>query len=399
MAFEFDHHQPAYHVPYARRLSFNEITEAFTLADVNYDGRADWLYVFGADLRVALSTGAGTFRAPVTYALGTRFDQLVLNDFNQDGRVDAALSSSASGTVTMLHGKGDGTFAAPLTVPALSSPSSLAAADFNRDGTIDLAIGQVRSITGGILFNRALCLPPNALVATSAASFSLFQLAPESIASIFGANLTTTSQSANTLPLPTQLGGVSLRLRDSRGVERVAPLFFVSPNQINCEIPAGTANGVAVASLFSGTNVIASGTLNINSIAPGLFTANASGEGLATGVVLRVRADNSQVFTPIAALDPTGRYVPVPIDLSNEREQVFLVLFETGIRGRSAPENVKALLNGVELTASFAGPISGLVGLDQLNLLLPRQLAGSGLVRLQLLVDGVASNPVRLVIR
>jgi uncharacterized protein (TIGR03437 family) len=381
-----------------RRLPFNVITDAFTLADVNYDGRADWLYVFGDELRVALSAGDGTFGAPVTYALGSRHTDLLLRDFNQDGKVDAALPSAASSTVTILHGQGDGTFAAPLTVPAFGTPSLLAAADFNRDGAIDLAVGQAGAITGGILFNRALCLPPNALVAASAASFSLFQFAPQSIAAIFGANLTTTTQTANALPLPTQLGGVSLRLRDSLGVERLAPLFFVSPTQVNCEIPAGTASGVVLVSLLNGPNVVASGIVTIGPVAPSLFTATASGAGWAAGVVLRVKADNTQVFTPVALFDPSGRLVPLPIELGDEREQVYLLLFGTGLRGRSAPEHVKAQLNGVELPAAFAGPQGDLAGLDQVNLLLPRSLAGSGAVRLQLIVDGVASNPVGVVI-
>jgi uncharacterized protein (TIGR03437 family) len=47
----------------------------------------------------------------------------------------------------------------------------------------------------------------------------------------------------------------------------------------------------------------------------------------------------------------------------------------------------------------FAGTVPGLVGLDQINLPLPRSLAGSGEVSLTLTVDGRAANPVRISIR
>ena len=72
------------------------------------------------------------------------------------------------------------------------------------------------------------------VASVSAASFAAGgSLAPESIAAAFGANLATDTQTAPSLPLPTQLAGVSVKVRDSAGAERLAPLFFVSPGQIN----------------------------------------------------------------------------------------------------------------------------------------------------------------------
>ncbi|NOT59989.1 MAG: choice-of-anchor D domain-containing protein, partial [Acidobacteria bacterium] len=82
-----------------------------------------------------------------------------------------------------------------------------------------------------------------ALAAVSAASFRGTELASESIASAFGTNLATETAKASTATLPTTLGGTTVRVRDSAGTERLAPLFFVSPGQINFLMPQGTALG------------------------------------------------------------------------------------------------------------------------------------------------------------
>jgi len=84
------------------------------------------------------------------------------------------------------------------------------------------------------------------VTSVSAASFAADDaLAPESIAAAFGTNLATGIQAAppSPLPLPTQLAGVSVKVRDSAGEDRLAPLFFVSPEQINFQVPRGTAAG------------------------------------------------------------------------------------------------------------------------------------------------------------
>lgn len=78
-------------------------------------------------------------------------------------------------------------------------------------------------------------------------------------------------------------------------------------------------------------------------VAPGLFSANASGAGAVAVVALRVRADGSQSVEGINRFDAqTGRFVSVPIDLGPEGEQVFLILFGSGFRGRNALEAVTA---------------------------------------------------------
>ena len=238
------------------------------------------------------------------------------------------------------------------------------------------------------------------LAAVSAASYSGAELTGESIAAAFGQNLATATVSANTNPLPTTLAGSTVRVRDSAGTERSAPLFFVSPGQVNFLIPIGTALGAATITAASGNGTTASGAINIVAVAPGLFAANANGQGVAAANALRVRADGSQSFEAIARFDAaTNRFVATSIDLGAASEQVFLVMFGTGFRNRSSLAAVTAQIGGTPAQAPFAGAQGGLVGLDQANLLLPRTLLGRGEVDIVLTFDGKTANTVRVNIK
>jgi uncharacterized protein (TIGR03437 family) len=233
----------------------------------------------------------------------------------------------------------------------------------------------------------------------SAASYTE-GLAADSIVTAFGANLATTTGVAMANPLPTQLAGTSVKVRDALGVERLAPLFFVSPTQINYLTPPGTAAGKALITAASGNGRTSLAMVEVGPVAPGLFTADASGRGLASAVVFRVKANGEQSYEPVAVFDSSqGKMVPISIDPGPQGDQVFLLLFGTGFRNNSGMNNVTAQLGGIGATASFAGAQGGFAGLDQANVLLPRSLAGRGEVNLVLSVDGKAANTVKLWIK
>lgn len=239
-----------------------------------------------------------------------------------------------------------------------------------------------------------------AVASISAASFMAGSLAPEAIVAAFGTNLTLSTQTTAGLPLPTQLAGVEVQIRDHLSVERRAPLFFASPTQINYQIPAGTAVGQATVIVVSGSNIVAAGSAVITNVGPGLFSSDASGAGLAAAVVLRVRANGEQVYEPVGQFDSaSNRFVAVPIDLSNSAEQVFLLLFGTGFRHRSALSNVKATVGGADAAVLFAGAQGDLVGLDQANIRLSPALAGRGQVEVSLTTDSKAANTVLINIK
>jgi uncharacterized protein (TIGR03437 family) len=228
----------------------------------------------------------------------------------------------------------------------------------------------------------AITVSPNSVANASAASFRANQLAPESIVAAFSTALATTMQSATSLPLPTELAGTRMLVRDSGGVERPALLFFVSPNQINYVLPSGTALGRATVNVQNDYGAIARGEIEVSRVVPGLFSVAANGRGLAAAVVLRVKADGTQQYEPVTR----------PIDFGAATDQLYLLLFGTGIRGRNAPSAVSLKLGGTDAAVTYAGPQGSLAGLDQINALLPRTLAGRGEVTVALTVDGIPAN-------
>lgn len=238
------------------------------------------------------------------------------------------------------------------------------------------------------------------VASVSAAGFTGSPLAAETITAIFGNGLATATQIANSVPLPTQLAGTSVKVTDSAGMDRLSPLFFVAPGQINYLIPMGTAVGGATVTVTTGDNSIFTEGLRITAVAPGVFTANASGQDVAAAVALRVRADNSQSFEAVARFDSTlNRFVAVPIDLGAVGDRLFLLLYGTGIRGRSALSAVTVTIGGVSAPVEYAGAQGDFAGLDQLNIPLPRTLAGRGEVDVIVTVDGKSANTVKLNIK
>ncbi len=236
----------------------------------------------------------------------------------------------------------------------------------------------------------------NRMRTVSAASYQGDSVAVESIVTAFGNELATTLAVASSTPLPTELGGTTVRVRDRAGKESLAPLFFVSPTQINYQVPLGTAIGLANVIVTNRSGVVSTEVINVVSVAPGVFTADASGRGLPAAVVLRIRADGSQVYEDIYRFDPAqNRFVAVPIDLGDASDQVVLVLFGTGWRNRSSLSVVEVKIGGMAIPSLYAGAQPTLVGVDQINLLLPRSLAGRGEVDLILTGNGFASNTVR----
>ncbi len=241
---------------------------------------------------------------------------------------------------------------------------------------------------------------PRLLTSVSSASYRSGEFAPESILSAFGTGLSVLTQVVPSTPLPTELAGITVRVRDSAGNERAAPLFFVSPTQVNYLLPAQTALGPASVILRGAGGIYSAGDIVITPVAPSLFSADASGTGLAAANLIRVRPDGTQVVEPVGAFDSqSSRFLPIPIDLSRSGEQVFLVLYGTGFRGRSAPGGVTCRVGGTAAVVTFAGAQGVFVGLDQANVLLPGSLAGSGNTEIILTVDGQSANPVRITIR
>ncbi len=220
----------------------------------------------------------------------------------------------------------------------------------------------------------ALYFPPLRLI--SRASRTVL-LAPESLASLSGARLSAASATANPSSPLTSLGGISLLIRDSAGVERLAPLSVVSPKQIDFEVPAGTAPGDATVEIV-GTENRFSTTAQVRAVAPGIFASSAN---IAMGYAVRTEADGTQTYLPAGS--------PIVLD----ERPVSLVLFATGIRNRSSLEQVACTFGGIGVPVEYAGPDDGVPGRDVVRVRLTTALKTTD-GRLLLTVDGVAANVV-----
>jgi len=263
-------------------------------------------------------------------------------DWNYDRTLTSAeLYDPASGTFTQTGS---------LSVTREGHTSTLL-----HDGTV-LIVGGDNYFPYQIRATAELYIPPVTVV--SSASLTA-PLAPESFGSIFGSELARGTARADPLWAPTLLGEINLQVRDSSGVERSAPLLYVSPSQINFEVPGGTA--------------------------PGLFTYEGN---TVVAYALRFEPDGKQ--TVLSVRDT----------IVLDDRPVYLVLYATGIRNRSPLANVRCTIGGIDMPADYAGPEGrGALGLDQVNVRLTSALKGFGVADLVLTVDGISSNTVSVDIR
>jgi uncharacterized protein (TIGR03437 family) len=230
------------------------------------------------------------------------------------------------------------------------------------------------------------------LAVVNAASFIGEVVAPDSIAAMFGNFQTQNGQAAaaTSSPLPATLGGVSVSIN---GVN--SGLFFVSNGQINFIVPGSVADGIATVTVTNANGTTRTGNVNILRASPGIFTANASGQGTAAGLT----TFDGQNYLSLLNPDGTERLV----DPGTRARPNFLILFGTGLRrtpagnpgdGNGVAESVTATIQGVPANVTFAGPLPGFEGVEQLNIAIPPELAGQGRVNVRLVVNGQASNVV-----
>lgn len=385
---------------------------SLTVADFNRDGNLDLAVIHrdestNRNLYILVGNGDGSFRVPIRLATENFPLSVAAGDFTGDGKLDLALTeipfvtnTSSADHFSIYSGEGTGNF---VRSGAVSIPLTnyLTAGDLNNDGMADLAVTTLAGISSVL----TVCNPPatsgNTVANVSAASYLPLALATDSIAAAFGANLATTTVVASGLPLPTELAGTRVVIKDAAGVERAAPLFFVSQFQVNYQVPTGMAPGLATVTVTSGNGQVTTGVILITATRPGLFTANSDGAGPPAGYLLRVKSNGAQVEEALTVFDPAqGRFVSRQIDFfsdsATQPDQIYLVLFGTGIRNRGSLAAAEVALNGsIKAEVLYAGPQGDFVGLDQINILLP-QIRNTPTADLIIVVDGKPGNTVKL---
>jgi uncharacterized protein (TIGR03437 family) len=206
----------------------------------------------------------------------------------------------------------------------------------------------------------------------NAASLAVGPVAPGSIISIFGTQLTKNVGVANNVKTPpTTLAGVSVSIGG-----KAMGLFYVSPTQINGVVDPATPSGVETVTVTSGSSSQTDSVTISTNAAPGLFAL--TGTGTRDGAVLNAISFLLGAFSVQQSNTPT-----------------FLALFGTGITTSPTPT---VTIGGVAATVQFAGAAPCCDGLQQVNVAVPASVAGSGRVPVVLTANGQASNTVQIVL-
>jgi hypothetical protein len=113
------------------------------VGDFNNDGKLDYIFPVGqypnsASVKVRLGNGDGTFRTSGKYGSFQTCPNLVVGDFNGDGKLDFATADPADG-VHIFLGNGDGTFRQAASYGILGAFYPVVG-DFNGDGKLDLVV-------------------------------------------------------------------------------------------------------------------------------------------------------------------------------------------------------------------------------------------------------------------
>ena len=228
----------------------------------------------------------------------------------------------------------------------------------------------------------------------NAASFKHGPVAPSEQVIAFGPGFAAQSIAAQVDPPPPMLGDTSITVTDSAGTPWQVPLYNVTSSSATFLLPDGVAAGEAkVVVTRNGVRVL-TGTLEVASSAPGIFTANANGAGVAAATATLTAADGTvsavQVYScqdgvPLSCLE-------TPLSLGDGTGTFTLTLTATGLRWA---QSFVAYVAGQQVPVQDFGPQS-VSGLDQVDITLPASLAGSGEVSLYLVADGNMSNVASL---
>jgi uncharacterized protein (TIGR03437 family) len=186
------------------------------------------------------------------------------------------------------------------------------------------------------------------------------------------------TKSATSVPLPISASGVAVLVN---GV--AAPLYYVSPKQLNVQIPYETpANSSAVLSINNNGQVTTQ-SFQVAAAAPGIFTSS-------TGALV-----------PTAAATPgleIAFYITGAGTVSPAISDGAAPPSSTLLADLPAPrQKTTVTIGGIPATIDFVGIPWGLVGVTQINVQVPNGIA-TGPRQVVVTVGGVSSAPATLTI-
>jgi uncharacterized protein (TIGR03437 family) len=228
---------------------------------------------------------------------------------------------------------------------------------------------------------------PAVVTVVNNASYAAGPVAPQEIVSLFGTGLQGQTAGGSA-------GSTSFVFTDSAGKSQAAPVFYASPTQANVMVPAGMAAGPATVTAQTGAAVQPAGQVTIVNSQPGLYSANADGAGVAAAVALLYTASGQSTQETVFTCNPPAARscLPAPLNVGGTAGTLYIELYGTGISGAAS---VQCYVGGQSVPVAAVAK-SSYPGEDQVNIVIPKSLAGAGDVRVYLVADGVVSNVVGL---
>ena len=242
--------------------------------------------------------------------------------------------------------------------------------DYDFIGHVTLVVSAPPQISNGGVVNAASFTP---------------RVAPGSLISVFGTDLATERASAQAIPLPKSLAGTSVTIGGKE-----APLVFVSPTQINAQVPYELNEG-STATVVVKVNGVSSPerTVQVVKAAPGIFQF-----GEKRAVVQNADASVNTAENPAEA----GSYVVAYLTGCGNVDHAVATGGPAGSDPLSRPKSVvTAKVGDAQAEVAFAGLTPGFIGLMQVNLRVPGVPAGTH--PLAVTVDGVQSNTAMISVK
>ncbi|CAF1303378.1 unnamed protein product [Rotaria sp. Silwood1] len=143
-------------------IQWNSRTQSLAIGDFDRDQRLDIVTAnYGANnLGILLGYNNGTFSSPKTFSTGmlSRPSSVVVNDFNNDARLDIAVTNFGTNSIGIFLGYGNATFSNQNIITTNTSrPLSIAIGDFNSDTHMDIAVVNYGTNSIGVLIGFGNC--------------------------------------------------------------------------------------------------------------------------------------------------------------------------------------------------------------------------------------------------